>query len=211
LTLKRWLKRKDAEVMARAANPENVGLISKLLEKGHTKASIGRALGRDSSLIGQVYSGKKPGRNLTGGLSSLLESGKAASPPRRTTSTGKPARVRQPSVFEGKGRKKVLVMTAPTTNNKELGKALNQFKNSNRRVTAYVTFNKWKPYKDSKPHKQEVPIYAHGRSARAILDDASAEGKTIDEYLISQAKAVYKPDMAENFAGVRFVEAGFEE
>jgi hypothetical protein len=181
------------------------------MEKGYSKASIGRAVGRDSSLIGQVFSGKKPGGNLTGALSSLLKTGKAPEPPRRTTSAGKPARVRAASVFEGKGRKKALVMTAPTKASDETRKkTLNQFKRSKRKVMASLTFNKWKPYKDSKPHKQEVTIYSHGRDPQAIIDSAEAAGQTVDEYLIDQVKAVYKPDTAENFAGVRFVEAGFE-
>lgn len=197
--------------MAKHANPANINLISQLMGKGYSKASIGRAVGRDSSLIGQVFSGKKPGRNLTGALSSLLKSGKASPPPRRTTSAGKPARVRTPSVYEGTGRKKALVMSAPTMASDETRiKTLNSFKRSKRKVMASLTFNKWKPYKDSKAHKQEVNIYAHGRDPQAIIDSARAEGKTIDEYLIDQVKAVYKPDMAENFAGVRFVEAGFE-
>lgn len=70
-------------------------LIQALQQQGFSNASIGRAVGRDSSLIGQIAKGAKPGANLQGALNELAQSGQVTTPPlRRTTSTGTLARVR---------------------------------------------------------------------------------------------------------------------
>ena len=70
-------------------------LIGRLLERGLTKAEIGRRLGRDSSLIGQVYAGKKPGSNLADSLQDLLDGKPVREPERRTDNAGKPRPVRK--------------------------------------------------------------------------------------------------------------------
>lgn len=71
-------------------------LIAELLASGETYASIGRAIGRDKSLIRQVARGTKPGRNLTDALAAVTRREHVPEPPRRRTRTGEPARVRQP-------------------------------------------------------------------------------------------------------------------
>lgn len=70
-------------------------LIAQLLANGYTYASIGRAIGRDRSLIRQVAVGSKPGRNLTESLAQLARgSSSPVAPPRRLSRSGEPARVR---------------------------------------------------------------------------------------------------------------------
>lgn len=84
--------------------------IAALHALGWTDAAIGRAVGRDSSLIHQIAVGAKPGRNLTPALDALRARGVAgpasareaprvAGPlpptPRRTRASGQPARVRE--------------------------------------------------------------------------------------------------------------------
>lgn len=60
-----------------------------LQSEGWSYAKIGRALGRDGSLIRQVAVGKKPGTNLTGALQELSNTGQVKHPPmRRVTSQG---------------------------------------------------------------------------------------------------------------------------
>lgn len=82
----------------RATVSESARLIRDLNRKGMSDAAIGRALGRDSSLIGQIRKGKKPGRNLTPALESLNAGNAPAPVSRRITRSGEVARVRTPDV-----------------------------------------------------------------------------------------------------------------
>ena len=82
--------------------------IHTLHARGWTDSTIGRMVGRDSSLVHQISVGKKPGRNLTESLESLVKSGLSGpkstkqlpnvpviSPERRRRAGGLPARVRE--------------------------------------------------------------------------------------------------------------------
>ena len=88
--------------------------IAALHARGWTNEAIGRAVGRDSSLIHQIAVGKKPGRNLAPALDALRASGTAGpkvarqapsvagrlpEAPRRTRASGQPARVREPAQY----------------------------------------------------------------------------------------------------------------
>lgn len=73
-------------------------LIGQLRETGWNFSKIGKALGRDSSLISQISAGKKPGRNLEASLRELLTGKKAeeiAKPERRKNKSGQTAKVRE--------------------------------------------------------------------------------------------------------------------
>lgn len=83
-------------------------LIQQLRAKGLSNAAIARAVGRDSSLIGQIAKGAKPGTNLQGSLAELAQKGQVSTPPmRRTTSSGTLAKVR------GRGGGESIVPVAP--------------------------------------------------------------------------------------------------
>ena len=83
--------------MVKAANAKD--LINKLKASGKSYAEIGRALGRDSSLISQIARGKKPGANLVGSLQEFSGGkSKPTSPPRRTKKSGGLAAVRKSKV-----------------------------------------------------------------------------------------------------------------
>ncbi len=70
-------------------------LILELRAQGFSNAEIGRRLGRDSSLIGQIAKGAKPGANLQQALTELVSGGEVKTPPfRRTSSDGTLAKVR---------------------------------------------------------------------------------------------------------------------
>lgn len=70
-------------------------LILELQTQGFSNAEIGRRLGRDSSLIGQIANGRKPGNNLNQALTELATRGEVKTPPfRRTSSDGTLAKVR---------------------------------------------------------------------------------------------------------------------
>jgi hypothetical protein len=82
---------------------ESTDLVRELLAGGMNYADVGRALGRDRSLIRQVGVGAKPGNNLRAALEGLrdrLAGVQAAvpAPTRRTTARGKPARTRAKTV-----------------------------------------------------------------------------------------------------------------
>jgi len=73
--------------------------VNALLADGMSKADIARAIGRDSSVVSQITSDKKPYANLEATLRAVREN-RAGRPtpipeaPRRTTKSGQPARVR---------------------------------------------------------------------------------------------------------------------
>lgn len=71
-------------------------LIEQLRAGGLNYNRIAKALGRDSSLIGQIARGKKPGANLLEPLQALASGAEVIpEPARRTTKGGTAARVRQ--------------------------------------------------------------------------------------------------------------------
>ncbi len=90
--------------------------IQALRAAGLTYADIGRAVGRDKSLIRQVATGAKPGENMRAALAELRDRLTAAPNPRqaaresapvqverRTTAKGSTARVRRPVTVSGRG------------------------------------------------------------------------------------------------------------
>lgn len=88
---------------------ESEAIIRRLLGQGLTGEQIGRAIGRDRSLVSQVGRGRKPGSNLAGALGELERRVNAgmtaegiAEPARRTTSSGRVARVRRRTTVRSK-------------------------------------------------------------------------------------------------------------
>jgi hypothetical protein len=75
--------------------PTSQQLLNQLLVDGMRWSQIATALDRDRAGLARVASGKVPGANLQQSLSELVRTGKVSTPPpRRTTKTGNPVRVR---------------------------------------------------------------------------------------------------------------------
>lgn len=74
--------------MARRNIPSSRSSIERLRRAGYSDTAIGRAIGRDSSLIAQVGRGKKPGKNLAASLDALASGRKVRKPERRKTVRG---------------------------------------------------------------------------------------------------------------------------
>lgn len=71
-------------------------IINELVAGGMSKSAIGRAIGRDSSLVSQISKGAKPGTNLRGALEQIQKGEKPSEPARRVNkATGKPQAVRK--------------------------------------------------------------------------------------------------------------------
>lgn len=81
-------------------------LIRDLVASGLNKSQIARRLGRDSSLIGQIEKGKKPGRNLVEPLEAIKRGAAKAQPERRKTKSGEAAKVRQSKTLKVKTLKR---------------------------------------------------------------------------------------------------------
>lgn len=82
---------------ARGSNiprPAAKDLIGHLRASGMSMRDIATECDRDPSLLYQVASGKRSGANLTDTLTQLIRGKVTTRPPRRTTSTGTPAKVR---------------------------------------------------------------------------------------------------------------------
>lgn len=94
-------------------------IIERLRGQGVSMESIGRAVGRNRSLIRQVGMGAKPGHNLTAPLEALerrlqgldgraanaearAAAGNVPAPARRTTAAGRPARTRAATTVSGR-------------------------------------------------------------------------------------------------------------
>lgn len=193
-----------------AKKTSNAGKIIKdLIKAGHSRKAIGRAIGRDSSLISQIERGIKPGQNLVASLQTFKETGKASSAPRRQTKAGKPVKVRQKSI---RGKSGDVIYTAEMkAQDKTYIQALKSFIKRGKNITVKLTFSKWKAYKNSKAVRKTITIYTHGRNPQAIIDSAKKEGQTISDYLIMQAKLAFNPDSAEGFKGLSFLDAGEDD
>jgi len=81
-------------------------LIRELIASGLNKSQIARRLGRDSSLIGQIEKGKKPGRNLVEPLEAIKRGAAKAQPERRKTKSGEAAKVRESKAAKPKTLKR---------------------------------------------------------------------------------------------------------
>ena len=80
---------------APTAPPSAQASIAALKAQGWSDARIGRAVGRDSSLIHQISAGKKPGNNLRDVLADMAKGKPPKAPaPRRMTKAGAAAHVR---------------------------------------------------------------------------------------------------------------------
>lgn len=78
-----------------SGQPTSQQLLNQLLVDGMRWSQIATALGRDRAGLARVASGKVPGTNLRQSLAELVRTGKVSTPPpRRTTKTGNPVRVR---------------------------------------------------------------------------------------------------------------------
>ena len=108
-------------------------LIDRLHNNGLSYSEIGRRIGRDSSLVSQIARGKKPGTNLVGGLESIAGGASKATPPRRITASGAPAKVRK-GVTTIPGTENISVKTK--RGNKTILKGLDQ-------VSGKEKFAKW--------------------------------------------------------------------
>jgi hypothetical protein len=184
-------------------------LIKDLIKKGFSRKAIGRAVDRDSSLISQIERGIKPGSNLVESLQTLKDTGKAAPAARRQTKAGKPVKVRQKSI---RGKSGDVIYTAEMkAQDKTYIQALKSFLKRGKNVTVKLTFTKWKAYRNSKTVRKTVTIYTHGRNPQKIIDSAKNEGMTIADYLIMQAKLAFKPESAEGFKGLSFLDAGEDD
>jgi hypothetical protein len=124
----------------------NQARVEALRAKGWTNASIGRALGRDHSLIRQVGAGTKPGANLTQGLARLERrksvpargaTVKPAPAPRRARSTGGPAAVRQSAPIFPSG---VQVAEVRSRRTSTIARAIRRAADAGRKVSLTLTF-----------------------------------------------------------------------
>lgn len=145
---------------------ESGAIIQELVGQGLNYASIGRALGRDRSLIRQVGVGSKPGANLAASLAELRERvsrvGKEAAaapvtePARRTTRAGTAARTRKALSYEGRGfATKTVKRQGSRSGGKSLAGMVQRAAAQGRSVAVTITFDK------------KVNVQAYGSSKRA--------------------------------------------
>lgn len=183
-------------------------LIKELIGKGFSKSRIGKAVGRDSSLISQIEKGKKPGSNLVGALGQLREKGKVeTAAPRRTTKAGTVAKVRKGTLKTKTG--KPIASPKMKAGDKTNIKTLKQFKGQ--RVVAKLHFKRWRAYGNKRASAQTVTVFGGGVNPETLIENAAQSGQSIEDYLQNLALDLYKPNKAEGFDGLYFVAVGESE
>jgi hypothetical protein len=157
-------------------------IITRMHARGVSYEDIGRLVGRDSSLIGQIARGKKPGTNLTPSLEAVSRVRKPDSylrrngplePPRRVTRAGTPAQVRR-------GGDLTKGMTLGKQFHQKLSKAAREDRIVSLTVRAQEIENYHKAstsqYSDEIQGEMEASYAKHGISARTLLDKLDAAG-----------------------------------
>lgn len=140
--------------------------IQALRAQGFTDTQIGRAVGRDSSLISQIGKGAKPGRNLETALRSLVEAGArpgdkaTVQPTARTGKGGAAARVRQSGKTALPGGN---VLVEAKARGKNLLAQLRAAAKQGKGVSFSAGVRRIKRYKDSQNVRgQEVSVFGKG-------------------------------------------------
>jgi len=164
--------------------------ILRLRARGHSDTAIGRAVGRDSSLIAQIRIGKKPGMTLQGATAALRQAVVRRTPARQAaplrsqpvplrTIAGRTVRTRQPGskerlsgtniIYSGKRGYKTL--------DKEIRSAAKDGKGG--RLTLYVNHikksDKWLHAPAGQPFRLHL-FSTEGEDAQHIIDRLDAEG-----------------------------------
>ena len=180
--------------------------ILQLRERGFTDTQIGRLVGRDSSLIKQISTGKKPGANLADTLASFLAKPKAdvqrVEVPRRLSKAGTVAEVRSgvrqivPGMTD---RVKITTKAGRTAQLKQLRKLP---KDAKVFLTATVKSIQYSPdfvsggtTADSKVSKDnEVDLFAKGGwNAGKLLERVEAaggNGKALNAVILEQIQSL---------------------
>lgn len=173
-------------------------ILEALHRGGMTDQQIGKALGRNSSLIRQVRLGKKPGRNLENALRQLQSRRQITPPPRRTTRAGEQARVRAGRRVTPSGR---FIHTYYQHNAKSFLRKIQTLAKRHRYVELHVLFGRIKHYKDKVEHRMEtVILYAKGgRDAAKILREMERYFRdrkgNIDAWGWLEYAAMQRPDV----------------
>lgn len=121
-------------------------LIIQLRGLGMSNAAIGREVGRNDSLIGQIARGKKPGGNLEASLEALVRvrQGEAVEVPaaeRRKTAAGRVAKVRRKTQY-AQGRTARVRRQAVTSGSKAIMKVVDTAARVGGHVAFTVTFGR---------------------------------------------------------------------
>jgi hypothetical protein len=164
---------------------ESSDLVNELRRLGVNYQAIGEAVGRNRSLIRQVGIGAKPGNNLRDALAELRDRLAAlapgertrasaaapvtAAPARRTTASGREARLRQRITHGGRGRWSAsnIKRQASRSGARSLGKVLESAADDGMDLAVTITFDR------------SVSVASYGRGKRGI----PGAGGTLDVQL----------------------------
>lgn len=170
--------------------------VAALMADGMSKADIARAVGRDSSVVSQITSGQKPYRNLEPTLRAIREqrAGRDVSipqAPRRTTRTGKPARVREKTNLAG-GRTVRVKRQAVASGARSILRRLRAAAAAGMRVAFTVVYpvdiplgksGHRSPPESEGEHTIELGAGGQGFDAQGWVDRAEAAGDDVGEAL----------------------------
>lgn len=186
--------------MSTAREVTSASLVNALLADGMTKSQIAKAIGRDSSVVSQIASGKKPYTNLVPTLSATLanrrgEKVPVPEAPRRLNAQGQQAQVRKPTA----GGRTVHVRSAGAikAGAKSIANRLAAAARDGKVVAWTVTF----PGTDSEGQPFEV-----SKSPKLVDADLTDLEPEPDPEEAQQTAAAGKPHRAAPGAGVIVVE-----
>lgn len=176
-------------------------LIAQLQAQGYNKSQIALALGRNSSYVSQITSGKRSGANYVPALQRLVTGEKVVSVPRRVTKTGRQARVRQGAIRDTSNR--IINLSSKSPDGSKIKQDLKNIEKKNGKIGAIVTFKKYQAYEMTTPSQMDIPIWSHGTSAKWINDTMKHTGMSFSELLTQQIENAYSPTVAENIIAVQ--------
>lgn len=153
-------------------------LIRELVASGLNKSQIAKRLGRDSSLIGQIEKGKKPGRNLVEPLQAIKRGASKAEAERRKAKTGEAAKVRQSKTNKPKTLKRDtqgrIRIAEPTDKEYVALRRLREIAEAGGKVSIQLRFA---------DGKQSVLFERGGQYASTILYQYENSGQSFFEFL----------------------------
>lgn len=176
-------------------------LIAQLQGQGYNRSQIALALGRDSSYVSQIASGKRTGATYIPALQNLVTGEKVVNVPRRTTKAGRQARVRQGAIRDTENR--IINLASKSPNGSKIKQDLKSIEKKGGRIGAIVTFKKYQAYEMNTPAQMDIPIWSHGTSAKWINETMYNTGMSFSELLQQQIENAYSPSVAENIISVQ--------
>lgn len=173
---------------------ESQDLVHRLHRQGYSDTQIGAAINRDSSLIHQIDTGRKPGNNLAPSLRDMAEGRPVTPPSRRLSASGQQARVRIGTTLRD-SRRRVIQFASRSINAIEA--QLHRVAQYNGKVSLLIEYRRFQAYEDDTPSRQTVSLWGKGGYSAAIILGESYNYGGLEAFIEDQIEKAHQPEMME--------------